>query len=312
VKTDVEVRRTERVLLKVPIKVQGANPEGKTFSENTHTLVINRHGARIAVRAPLRPGDEIKVTNLYSNLTYPFRVVCRVGKSLGEGPEWGVECLEPEANVWGIQFPQKKRAPGEVQSISALLECTQCASRELVEVAQGQYRTLIREFLLRRNCLKCGTTTAWQFSFVDDGWEESSSLAQAAPAVLGAESTSDLAPQPLATSPTVAPLPAAAAEPAPVKTERKERRRVKRVTLKLPVRIRLQDGQQDVTRTENFSKPGACVISKLALHENASVLLTMGYTGGSGDLEAPARVVWQKPMEGTQMVIYGVDFESKR
>ena len=311
-KTDVEVRRTERVLLKVPIKVHGVDPEGKAFSENTHTLVINRHGARIAARVLLRPGDEIKVTNSYSNRTFPFRVVCRVGKSLGEGPEWGVECLEPEANVWGIQFPQKKKAPGEDQSISALLECTQCASRELVEVLQGQYQTLITEFSLRRNCPKCGTTTAWQFSFVDDGWEEPSFPAQAAPTVQGSESTSDLAPQSLATAPTGAPLPTTTPHPAPVKTERKERRRVKRVTLKLPVRIRLQDGQQDVTRTENFSKPGACVISKLALYENARVLLTMGYTGGGGDLEAPARVVWQKPMEGTQLTIYGVDFESKR
>lgn len=364
VKTGVEGRRSERVLLKIPIKVLGVDAEGKPFSEKTFTLVINRHGARIAVRNPLRPNDRITVTNLYNNLTCPFRVVVRTGKSLGEGPEWGVECLEPDANIWGIYFPQKKVAPGEEEPIDALLECSQCSSRELAQLGRAQYQTLTTQASVRRECPKCKTTTAWRFSFVDEAWEEapaSEELAGVAPPAAAPPAPVDaalppapppapaarptpvappapaVAPPPAATpAPKAAPLPAApvapvsvpppapapvsevasppapAVSPVPVPTKREERRRVKRVTLKLPVRVRLEDGRQDITRTENYSRLGACVISSLDLKEDDRVLLTVGYTGGSSDLETPARVVWLKALGGTKMKIYGMEFNPGR
>jgi hypothetical protein len=315
-KTGVEGRRSERVLLKIPIKVEGVGAEGKPFSEKTFTLVINRHGARITLQNPLRPDDRITITNLYNNLTFPFRVIARTGKSLGEGPEWGVECLEPDAPIWGIYFPKKKGAPGEEEPIDALLECSQCLSRELAQLGPAQYQALTTQSSVRRECPQCKTATAWRFSFVDEAWEEAPSAAEPAeiaPAPAAAPPPA-AAPAPAA-SPApaaAAPPPAAAPSPAPVPAKREERRKVKRVTLKLPVRVRLRDGREDITRTENYSSLGACVISSLDLKENDRVLLTVGYTGGSSDLETPARVMWRRAMGGTKVTLYGMEFEPTR
>ncbi len=98
-------RQSERVLLRIPVEVQGKGADGKPFSEKTFTLVVNRNGAQIALRNSPRPDDRITISNPLKRMSCPFRVVRRVVKSLGEGPEWGVECLEPEIDLWGISFP---------------------------------------------------------------------------------------------------------------------------------------------------------------------------------------------------------------
>lgn len=305
--TGILGRRTERVLLKIPIKVKGTTAEGKPFGENTFTLVINRHGARITLQTPLQPDARITITNLHNNHTSPFRVVARTGKSLGEGPEWGVECLEPDANIWGIYFPQKKDKAGEEEPIEALLECRKCSSRELAQLGPAQYQTLTTQSSLRRECPRCKTTTEWRFGFIEEAWE--AEPAPSEPAEIAPAAAQPPAPAPNTPLAPETPPPSAAAPqsiPAPAKKE--ERRRVKRVTLKLPARVRLEDGRQDITRTENYSKLGACIISSLDLNENDHVLLTIGYTGGSSDLEAPARVVWRRPVEGAKMTAYGMEF----
>jgi len=106
-------RRSERVLLRIPIEVRGTNPEGKPFTEKTTTLVINRHGARISLKTPVRPQDQITITNLQNAMSCPFRVVRERDQSLGEGPECGVECLSPEINFWGILFPEQAERPAK-------------------------------------------------------------------------------------------------------------------------------------------------------------------------------------------------------
>jgi hypothetical protein len=308
-KTGVLGRRSERVLLKIPIHVKGTSAEGKPFGEDTSTLVINRHGARITLQTPLQPDARITITNRYNNLTAPFRVVARTGKSLGEGPEWGVECLEPDTHIWGIYFPKKEDRAGEEEPIDALLECSKCSSRELAQLRLAQYQTLTTQSLLPRACSHCKTTTQWRFSMVEEVWEPAP--VPAVPEAVASAPTAARAPAaaPIpASTPAVAPRPAPAPAPVPAPGKKEERRRANRVTLKLPVRVRLEDGRQDITRTENYSKLGACIISSLDLKQNDRVLLTIGYTEGGGNLEMPARVVWRRPLESAKMIVYGTEF----
>ena len=100
-------RRTERILLRIPIEVKGTRADGTPFRERTYTVAVNRYGARVAMSNELELESRLTITNLQNKLTAPFRVVGRVGKSLSEAPEWGVECLEPNINFWGIFFPEK-------------------------------------------------------------------------------------------------------------------------------------------------------------------------------------------------------------
>jgi hypothetical protein len=278
-KTEERKRRSERVLLRIPIEVKGTDAEGKPFTEKTFTLVINRHGARIALKTAVQPEARITITNRQMARSSPFRVVGRTSKSLGEGPEWGVECLEPGVNFWGISFPEKVTAPAPQELVDALVECVACGSRELAQLTLEEYRTVITRGLVRRDCPGCGEMTEWRFGFAEAGPEE------AVPA-----------------------QPSAAAAPSPVAAGA-ERRRAKRLTVKLPVRIRLQDGSEEVTRTENLSKTGVCFSSALLIRPQDRILLTVGYTPGGSEEEIPARVAWRREMEGGGRALYGVRLE---
>jgi PilZ domain-containing protein len=273
-------RRSERVLLRIPIEVKGTGADAKPFTEKTFTLVVNGDGARISLKAKLRQGDQLTITNLQTKISCPFRVVHRTTDLLGEGPpEWGVECLEPEVNFWGIVFPKKAADTAKQELIDALLECSKCNFRELAQLALEQYRALVSQSSLTRNCTKCGAETEWGFGFVEAGPEEAIP-SQAAPSAEPSSSGGGA-----------------------------ERRRAKRVTVKLPVRIRLEDGREEIARTENLSKTGVCFASDIVMREGEVVQLTVGYTPGHNEAAIPARVVWRRSIEGSNRALYGVHLE---
>ncbi len=277
-KADERQRRSERVLLRIPIEVEGTGPDGQPFKVQTFTLVINRHGARVSLKHLIRPDDRLTIRNLQTKMACPFRVVGRTSDSLGEGPEWGVECLEPEVNFWGIDFPSKASAPPVEEMIDALLECSKCSFRELAKLTLEQYRTLIDQSSLSRHCTQCDALTEWSFGFVEAEPE----------------------PLPAQSPPTSEPW---------VSAQNSERRATKRLTVKLPVRVRLEDGREEVTRTENLSKAGVCFASGLALKEGDTLQLTVGYAPGSHEAEVRARVIWRRELEGMNRALYGVRLE---
>lgn len=88
-----------------------------------------------------------------------------------------------------------------------------------------------------------------------------------------------------------------------------EKRRAKRLTIKLPVRIRLEDGRQEVARTENLSKTGVCFVTSLVINPQDRILVTVGYSPGSKEEEIPAEMVWRRELEGTSRYLYGVRLE---
>lgn len=267
-------RRSERIVLRLPIEVKGTARDGKPFRERTHTQAINRHGARIVLHREPQPGSRVTIFNLQNNMACPFRVVGRVGKPTDDEAEWGVECLEPDINFWGIFFPLKdEAAPPPEELIDVLLECTRCHSRELAQLSLEDYQTITNSSMVARHCSKCQTGTDWTFGFVNGD------LSEAFP-VSGTTS------QP--------PAPAGI-----------DRRRFKRMPVKLPVRIRLEE----IGETENLSRGGVCFSSTLTLKVGDVIMLTMGYKPGSGSQEIPGRIVWRQPIEGSDRSLYGVQLE---
>lgn len=268
--------------LQIPIEVQGNQEGGGQFRERTHTVIVNRDGARISLCHLLQPGENITITNLRTNVSCPFRVVERTGRSIGEDPEWGVECLNPEANFWDIYFPsgEQARVPGE--HVDALLECAVCGARELAKLPLNDYRERSLAGTLPRNCRKCRTETEWRFGYVEAltigrlPWEGEPTPDES----LGASAGS-------------------------------EKRTAKRLAVKLPVRIRLPNGLEEVARTENLSRMGVCFISDLEMQPDDIIQLTIGYVLGGRQGEIPARVVWRRALEGTNRFLYGVHLETQ-
>jgi len=273
-------RRTTRVLLSVPIKVSGIAADGQPFEEKTFTVMIDGHGAQIVLTNPPRPGGRLEITNLRSGKTCPFRLVRRISKSSRPEDEWGVECLEPEACFWGIYFPTKPSPPmpAETEIIEAWLECHRCGSQEMAQLTPEDYKTLGKHPFLRRECTQCATSTTWGYSYIE-------------------------AEEAILVNPDVL------AEPA--RPGGLEKRKARRLTLKLPVRIRLADGREEPAGTENLSKIGLCLISGAKMREGESIRLVFGYTVPGSGTEVVGRVVRRQELAGTNRAIYGVRLEGR-
>src|SRR5712692_1091915 len=56
-------RRSTRLFISIPVALSGTDIAGHTFKENTKTLIINKHGAKVATAHQLALGGEITIEN---------------------------------------------------------------------------------------------------------------------------------------------------------------------------------------------------------------------------------------------------------
>jgi hypothetical protein len=100
----IEMRRSQRVLVRLPIQVRWT-PAGETaITEDTTTLVVNAHGALILLAMKVKAGVRIFVKHLALAQDKECRVVRVQGKVEGKN-EVGVEFLRPDPKFWGLEFP---------------------------------------------------------------------------------------------------------------------------------------------------------------------------------------------------------------
>lgn len=97
---EINHRRSPRRALELPIRVFGTDFQGRDFVEDSTTLVVNRHGAKIQLARKLIPEQEIRILSQGNNREAEFRVVSKAGEPTKEFCFWGVECLAPGENIW--------------------------------------------------------------------------------------------------------------------------------------------------------------------------------------------------------------------
>ena len=108
--TDPGRRRSMRVLLSVPISVNGKTVQNQDFSEETRTLVVNAHGALISLAAPVVANQTIFVSNNATEETEECRIVY-LGNTQAGKAQMGVEFLSPSPTFWQIDFPPEDWVP---------------------------------------------------------------------------------------------------------------------------------------------------------------------------------------------------------
>jgi len=83
-------RRTPRIAIELPIRVFATDFKGKDFVEDSTTVAVNLHGARIRLGRELIPEQEIRILSGKTGREGVFRVVGRAGDSENRSSFWGV------------------------------------------------------------------------------------------------------------------------------------------------------------------------------------------------------------------------------
>ncbi|HXW16513.1 MAG TPA: PilZ domain-containing protein [Terriglobia bacterium] len=270
-------RRSDRVLIRIPLEVTGKDVAGNSFTERAHTMVINRNGASFVLRDSLVPEEQITVKNLQSGQSCRFRARAGAKDLPGGLREWGIECLDPAPNFWGISFPElQEQTSVDEETSGCLLECTVCHYREMTRVALKEYRTTVEKTSLTRNCIWCGRQTEWKFALIEGDVEATS-------------------------SPSLQDWEVAASLSSGMELRREERRIVQ-----LPISIRDREGREESTITENVSRSGVCCAANMELNIGDRVFVKLASNEWSGEVEFRAQIIWCRESDEKRGNLYGL------
>lgn len=106
---DANRRRSQRVILNVPVTVSGEIPSGK-FSEQTKTMVVNAHGALIMLAAKVAQGQMLEL----KSPSHPESQTCKVvyiGPTVQGQTQVGIEFTKPTPHFWHVAFPPDNWTP---------------------------------------------------------------------------------------------------------------------------------------------------------------------------------------------------------
>jgi len=100
-----ERRRGERVLIRVPVLVNGTGKDGKPVHSPAEAVVVNRNGALLRVPQRLKTGSTLEVYQGQEKKPLVFRVIWCSDRPREGRHDVGVELLHPCEELWGIRFP---------------------------------------------------------------------------------------------------------------------------------------------------------------------------------------------------------------
>jgi hypothetical protein len=110
-------RRSQRVILTMPVTVR--TEEGvreNSFEEETHTLIVNLHGALILLAGKVIKGQKLRLKNRKTQIEQACQVASLGAKSEGK-TQVGVEFLKPSPDFWRISFPPEDWTVSEPASV---------------------------------------------------------------------------------------------------------------------------------------------------------------------------------------------------
>jgi hypothetical protein len=117
-------RRSQRVVMQVPIRVRGEDAVGRAFDEETQTLAINAHGAFILLQGRVSRGAQITLKHNRTGEEQECRVL-HVGPLRGNKAEIGLEFSSPRAHFWHVHFPPEDWTPKSLEARKPVIPCNE-------------------------------------------------------------------------------------------------------------------------------------------------------------------------------------------
>jgi hypothetical protein len=269
-------RRTDRVMIRMPVQISAVDVTGEKFSEEGHTLTINRHGATIALNRKLTPGLLLKLCPITSKKESNALVMGQLGGQ-SNVHVYGIALLEPNANLWGIQFPPLPESEEGLARL--LLECGACKAREVVSLNELETDVFEGNHSLPRSCTQCGTWTLWS---------------QTANVLPAGDSGAQLT--------TVAD-----SSSSPVDRAQNKRKHV-RVQVKMKACIRHPGFEEEVVEVKDLSRGGLSFLSSKAYMEGSKIEVAVPYSKGKANIFVAARINRVQQVPGKEVTKYGVQY----
>ena len=103
-------RRSQRVLLRLPLLVIARGPDKQHVSENAFTTNVSAHGAMLLLSMRVEGGQKILIRNP-DTLEEQFVKVIHITPAAEGKSEIGVEFLKAAPKFWRISFPPDDWTP---------------------------------------------------------------------------------------------------------------------------------------------------------------------------------------------------------
>src|SRR6267142_4524550 len=103
-------RRSQRVLMTIPVRVSGQNHVGSPFEEETHTRAISAHGTLVLMPTQVYRGQRLTLSNIQTKGALEC-IVAHIDRRKGEHAQVGVEFTLPNPLFWHVAFPPKDWTP---------------------------------------------------------------------------------------------------------------------------------------------------------------------------------------------------------
>ena len=269
-----EEKDKKHIRVRLSIRVLGFDEARGRFKEDTHTIVVSPTGSLIALKHHVFPGDVIRIINLTNVQEADFRIVGPSAVGASEVFEWGVECTERDRNIWGIEFPPLDRDP------HVLLECRACRAQDSWAATVLEREILDATGIIALNGAHCGKTTYWTYA--------------------------DASQRPQAFAHAEAATPPPRVMPAKKCAEKRKR---KRLSMKLLIYVRTEKGEEEISTTDNLTTSGAAVALDMELAVGEVVTIVCPYSEGAQKIEQKAVVRWRDPYAAGFKRFYGLDYK---
>jgi len=275
------LRRTDRVSLTLLLEASGKDAFGREFKEPARTMLINRSGAVIVLDRELKADQQIHVRRqapAEANRQGDVRIVGQFGRQK-EGFLYGIEILDLENDLWGIEFPPI--AASEEAVARMLLECSYCRAREVAYLNELELRGFETNRGIARHCKACGVPSIW----TQAPHEDEKKLASRAARRRAADAKDEISPE----------------------DEKRQRQRL-RLKTRLTACIRQSGADDELAVCEDISPIGMCFRSKRRFDTQAAVEVAVPYSPDAANIFLPARIIYSEEMPKAGLFRHGTEY----
>jgi hypothetical protein len=275
-------RRSDRVSLTLLLEVAGKDANGHEFTQASRTLLINRTGAVIVLQRELAAEQELQVKRQAPSEAHRqgrARVVGQFGHQK-DGFLYGIEILEDNNDLWGIEFPAVADSTEAVARM--LLECTYCRSREVAYLNEMELRGFESNRGIARHCKTCGVPSIWTQAPHEDEKKLATRAARTRRSADGAGGS-------------------------PSGAEQRERSRM-RLKTRLTACIRQSGADDELAVCEDISPIGMCFRSKRRYDSGAPIDVAVPYSPDAANIFLPARIVYSEELPKAGLFRHGTEY----